>query len=221
MSKQAIIIGLGQFGMALCRALYGSGAEVIAVDLKPERVQAASRFVTQALCFDAADESALAALAPERRDLCVCAIGDEAREASILVTALLRQLGARHIIARCTDDLMERILRLIGAHTVVNPERAFGERLAPSLLHDNILDVMPLGDGLSITEIRVPPSMIGRSLIELELPRRFNVMVVALRRESDNKTRVLLPDPRSPLQAHDILVVVSSPDSVQYMTARI
>jgi trk system potassium uptake protein len=221
MSKQAIIIGLGQFGMALSRALCDAGAEVIAVDLKPERVQTASRFVTQALCFDASDEAALSGLAPERRDLCVCAIGDEAREAAILVTALLRQLGARHIIARCTDDLMERILRLVGAHTVVNPERAFGERLAPSLLHDNILDVMPIGDGLSITEVRVPPAMIGRSLVELELPRRFNVMVVALRREADGKSRVLLPDPRAPLHAHDLLVVVASPESVQYMTARI
>jgi trk system potassium uptake protein TrkA len=221
MAKQALVIGLGQFGMSLSRALSRAGCDVLAVDQAQDRVQTASAFVSQAICIDATDEPSLSRLAPERRDFCICAIGDEAREASIIVTALLRQMGARHIVARCTDDLMDRILRLVGAHAIVNPERAFGERLATRLIYDGILEEMPLGDGLIITELRIPPSMIGRTLIELELPRRFSVTVVALRREqAGTRPRVLLPDPRAPLLAGDILVVVSEPGAAQYMADR-
>ena len=92
--KQALIIGLGQFGTALARTLAKRGVEVIAVDSKYELVQAIADDVDEALCFDATDEQALAGVAPAQRDLCVSAIGPEARDASIIVTALLRQLGA-------------------------------------------------------------------------------------------------------------------------------
>ena len=100
MSKQALVVGLGQFGLALSRSLAAKGVEVLAVDRREETVRAAASFVTEAVCLDATDEISLARTLPERRDLCVCAIGDESRESSILVTALLRQLGAKRLVAR-------------------------------------------------------------------------------------------------------------------------
>ena len=127
-TKQALIIGLGQFGMALARTLSERGVDVLAVDLDRQQVQLASSFVAQAACFDARDEESLKRAGPERRDLCVCAMGNESRESSIIVTALLRQMGARRIVARAIDELTGRILAMVGAHQIVNPERAFGEQ---------------------------------------------------------------------------------------------
>lgn len=127
MKKQAIVIGLGQFGMSVARALSERGVDVLAVDIAEERVRVAAGFAAEAACFDAMDTDALARTSPERREVCICAIGDEAKEASIICTALLRQMGAPRVIARANDDLHERILKLVGAHQVVNPERAFGE----------------------------------------------------------------------------------------------
>src|SRR5690606_14151667 len=83
MSKQALVVGLGQFGLALSRALAAKGVEVLAVDRREETVRAAAAFVAEAVMLDATDEVALARTLPERRDLCVCAIGDESRESSI------------------------------------------------------------------------------------------------------------------------------------------
>ena len=101
-TKQALIIGLGQFGMALARTLSERGVDVLAVDLDRQQVQLASSFVAQAACFDARDEESLKRAGPERRDLCVCAMGNESRESSIIVTALLRQIH---------DVLIELLLR--------------------------------------------------------------------------------------------------------------
>jgi trk system potassium uptake protein TrkA len=219
MRKQSIVIGLGQFGMALARSLASRDVEVLAVDRREDRVKVAAGFAASAVCFDATDESALAQTSPGRRDVCVCAIGDEAREASIICTALLRQLGGRNVVARATDPLHERILELVGAHQVVNPERAFGERLATRLIHAGVLDEVPLGNDLVLTELRPSEPMVGRTLAELALPRRFEVTVVAVRRES---TRAVgAPLPNEPLGARDILIVVAPPGAVARLLERL
>ena len=158
------------------------------------------------------DEVALARTLPERRDLCVCAIGDESRESSIIVTALLRQLGAKRLVARATNALHERILRLIGAHEVVNPEAAFGERFANHLLHPLVVDEIQLGNDLVLTELRPPTSCVGRSLADLAFPRRFGLTVVAIRHGEDGT--VEMPDPKRALAADDLLVVVAKTGQV-------
>ena len=212
-TSQALIIGLGQFGMALARTLSELGVEVLAVDTRPALVQMAAGFATEAACFDASNEDSLARTDPKNRDLCVCAVGNEAREAAIIVTALMRQMGAPYIVARATDDLTERILRLVGAHEIVNPERAFGERLANRLLYRDIVEQLPLGNDLMITELHPPAAMVGRSLAQLRLLERFDVNTVALRTIGGGAT--IQPDLNRPLASEDILVLVSQPKAVR------
>jgi len=216
--KQALVIGLGQFGLAVARALSGRQAEVLAGDIDEERVRTASLFVTEAACFDATDEAALARTSPERRDVCICAIGDEAKEASILCTALLKQQGARRVIARSNDDLHARILTLVGADQVVNPEREFGERFANQILHVGIRGELPLGDGLLISEVAVPPSFVGPTLGELQLPRRFGVTVVAIRKRASGT--VVMPRADLAFEAGDVMVVVAGEQVVTRMLER-
>jgi len=217
MKKQALVIGLGQFGMSLARTLSERGVEVLAVDRSEARVQLASTFAAQAAAFEATDEESLARTEPERRDVCVVTIGLESREGAIIVTALLRQMGAKRVVARASDELMEKILYLVGAHEVVNPEKAFGERLASRLLYEGLLDQVRLGSDLLITEVRPPGSMVGRTLIELALPKRFDVTVVGMRRTVEGRGRLVMPNPTEPLRAEDILVVVSEEGKVQTM----
>jgi trk/ktr system potassium uptake protein len=220
MNKQVMVVGLGQFGMGLTRVLSDRGVEVLAVDRDPKRVRVASASVTEALCFDATDEEALARTAPDRRDVCVCAIGDEATEASIVCTALLKQMGAKLLVARVNSDLHERILRLVGADIVVNPERAFGERFANLIMYEGVMGELPLGGDLVVTELHLPKAFVGRNLVELQLPRRFRVTVVALRR-SEDPTSAVQPDPRQQLAAGDVLVVVAPADAVSEMLERL
>ncbi len=214
MNKQTMVIGLGQFGAALARSLVDRGVEVLAVDNDRDRVQYAAAFCAEAAQFDATDEQALARTAPPRWDLCVCAMGTESREAAIIVTALLRQMGAKRVVARATDEITARILSLVGAHEVVNPEEAFGERLAGRLVHTELLDQVPLGTDLVITEMRPLPAMRGKTLIELRLPNRFDITVVGTRRTVDGKATIVMPDPREAIKEDDILIVVAPPDAV-------
>ncbi len=212
MIQQILIIGLGQFGMSLARTLSQKGAEVLAVDPQKPLVQEASVFVTEALAMDATDEVELARLHPEKRDAVVCAIGDDSKEQSIICTALLRQMGAPFIVARANDKMHQRILHLVGAHKIVNPEQEFGMRFANRLLYRHVIADTAIGEDLNLTEIRIQPSMVGKNLIELALPRRFGILVAAIRRGSPD--RIIQPSPHEPLQAEDNLMIVCNETAI-------
>lgn len=218
MKRQALVIGLGQFGMALARSLADKGFEVLAIDINPEHVAQARDFA-ETLLFDATDAEALARTSPERRDVCICAIGDDDREASIICTALLRQLNAKRIIARANDDLHARILGLVGAHDVVNPERDFGERFAMRLLSDKVIGELHLGSGLVLAEIEVPNVFVGKSLVELRLPNRFQVTVVATK--PLNEANIHTPGPDTILVGGDVMLVVGSRAAVSKLIGAI
>ena len=127
MAEQILIIGLGQFGMSLAHTLSEKNVEVLAVDIKKHLVEEAATFVTEAIAMDATDEMELAKLEPAKRDSAVCAIGDDSKEASIICTAMLRQMGTPLVIARANDKMHRRILQLVGAHQIINPEQEFGK----------------------------------------------------------------------------------------------
>lgn len=212
MSQQIIVIGLGHFGMSLARTLTDKGSEVLAVDINKSLVQEASSFVAEAIVLDATDEVELAKLEPGKRDSAVCAIGDESKEASIICTALLRQMGAPLVIARANDKLHQRILTLVGAHQIINPEEEFGKRFANRIIYKNIIADSNLGTDLHLTEIVAQPNMIGKNLIELALPKKFGIIVVGIRRK--NQQKILTPTPSEPIQDGDNLIIVSSESAI-------
>jgi len=214
-AQQILIIGLGQFGMSLARTLAAKGVEVLAVDIDKNRIDEAIGFVAQAVVMNATNENELARLEPGKRDATVCAMGDDSKEAATICTALLRQMGSKLVIARANDKIHQRILYLVGAHQVINPEQEFGKRFAKRLIYKDIIADTLLGDDIHLTEIKVFPYMIGKNLIELSLPKRFGVNVGAIRQGSDGK--IVQPFPTVPLQEGDILIIVSSEDAISQL----
>ncbi len=207
MTKQALVIGLGRFGMSLARSLSERGVEVLAVDADPKRVEDAADVVAEAATFDATDEDELSRAQPGQRDLCVCAIGDESHEASILCTALLRQLGAPRIVARANSKLHGRILKMVGAHEIVNPLEDFGERFADKFVYSRLKGELTLGDDLVVAEVEARDDFVGKTLAELRMPAKLGVTVVATR--SEGVPGVRLPTAEQTVQAKDILLVVA------------
>ena len=111
----------------------------------------------------------------------VVAMGAHALESSILTTALLRQGGVSHIIARSTNDLHARVLRAVGAHEVVDPEAQMGQRLAEKLTHPNVIDELELGDAI-VAEVEVSTAMLNRSIAQLQIRNRYGATILAVRR---------------------------------------
>lgn len=218
--KQAIVIGLGRFGMSLARALTERGMEVLAADRNEDLVDAVKDEVEDAVVLDASDEDALRLMDPRRRDICVCAIGNESRDGSIVCTALLKQLGAPYVIARATDRIHERILTVVGADRVVNPEDAFGKALAGTIVYENLESQAKLGgnEDLVITEVKATRAMIGKNLKNLRLREKYQVNVVAIRSSDDAQAaRAGIPDPERTLREGDSLFIVGNPRATDRM----
>jgi trk system potassium uptake protein TrkA len=161
MAQQALVIGLGQFGISVAKSLTEKGVEVLAIDRNEELVDIASCLGIESIRLDATDELALMQTRPASRELAICAIGEESKESSIICTALLRQCGVARVVARSCNEIHSRILKLVGAHMVVNPEMEFGQRLSLRLVYSKVISDMPLSNDLNITEIQVPKHLTG------------------------------------------------------------
>ena len=217
MSRRFIVIGLGQFGMSVARGLSRRGMDVTAVDRSEDKVDQVASEVSRAIVADATDPKALEDLRVDAYQVAINAIGSDSLEGSILCSALLRQLGARMIIARATSKLHERILMSLGVDRVLEPETLMGERLAQQLASPGIVGQLDAGEGATMVEVEIPERWVGRTLIDLDLRRKFSVTVVALRRHGTDTKSVLVPSPRpdEPLERGEIALVLGNTQDVE------
>ena len=182
--KQYLVFGMGRFGSALCRALSEMGHEVLAVDASEEHIHAISPYVTQALQLDATDEEAVRSLGVRNFDAVVVSIGDSLQN-SIMVTLLCKELGARYLLAKATDELHAKVLTKMGADRVVFPERDMGLRVAKSLVSPRVVDLINLTGDYTIADITAPGSWVNRSIADIDIRKNHNVSVLLIHRGSE------------------------------------
>ncbi len=212
MQREYAVVGAGRFGKFVALGLVRQGHSVMVVDNDPMAIEALAGDVDAAIRADATDERAFRELRLDRFGCVIVGIGAESMQASILVTALLKQQGVPRIISRAISTLHGRVLRAVGADEVVNPEREMGERLAARLSQPNLVDQLPLDDDTLLAEIGCPEVWHGKTLVSLDVRKRFGVSVVALRRNDGVTTN---PEPSEALRSDDVLVVVGTKDAVR------
>jgi len=217
MAKQFAVIGLGVFGRNVALQLKLLGQEVLAIDMDEQLVNATAGEIETVVRADATDEGALRELHFDAVSCAVVAIGAESIEASILTTTLLRQIGVPQIVARSVNSLHARALRAVGAHVVVRPEEEMGARLARRLAQPNVLERIELGPDVELAEIESPTEFVDRSLVELEVRRKYAVSVVAVRRGD----RILANlDSSERMRSGDTLVIIGAPQAIAKLASR-
>jgi trk system potassium uptake protein TrkA len=218
MVGEFVVIGLGMFGRMVATSLAREGQAVLAIDNNEDEVARMAADLDAVVRADATDESALRELQLERMSCAVVAIGAESMEASILATALLRQIGVPRIVARSLSELHARVLRAVGAHEVVSPEVEMGQRLAYRLSHPNVLDRVELGANTELAELEVPAQYVGKTLVEIDVRRRFDITVVAIQRGGKIIANLRRDEK---LGAGEVLVVIGSSDAVARFAAKV
>jgi len=222
--KRIAVIGLGQFGFRVAVALAEMGAEVMAIDNDPRRIEQKKDRVDRAVTLDATDEEALVAHKIAEVDTVVIGIGEHSIEKSILATALVKKLNVGRVVARASSPLHAQILEMVGAQKVVNPEEQMALMVARSVLAPDVLEYIPFATGFALMELRVPPEFVGRSLADLALRQRFGVNVIAIKREhpivdvhgrATVKVTTEMPRPTDEILAGDILVTVGPEKGLQ------
>ena len=206
--KRIGIIGAGRFGMSLAESLANAGSEVLLIDRNRPAMQNASEFAV-ALQGDATQQHVLEEAGFAECDVVVVAIGSN-MEASIMATANCKELGVPNVVAKATSELHGKILRKIGADSVVYPDRDSAHRLARAIANHAVVDFLEVSEGYSIAEIDVPDGVRGLTLAEADLRKKSGVTILCIRRPDEDPKkprRVVIPQASDTLEPGDRLIV--------------
>ncbi len=212
MKKTVLVIGLGTFGTQIARTLSQGGANVLAIDLDEERVNWVSKYVAKAVRANAIDSKAMKSVGAYDAEIAIVALRRHF-DMSVLTTNLLRQAGIKQILVQVDSELEADAIQMVGATSVIFPERDMATRMAHKLLVPDLAEFIPLGADTSIIEIPCPASFVGKSLAELQVRKISDVTVIGVKSHEKVGGKIVVEvqvpiHPNKQLKASETLIVV-------------
>jgi len=204
--KTYAVFGLGRYGTAVARELVKNGVEVIAVDTDQRIVNDAAAFLPVCKCADVTDAEVISRLGIENIDTVIVCMASNL-EASVMAVTLCKEAGVKTIIAKCANEMHQKILLRVGADQVVFPETESGIRLAKNLLSSGFIDMISLSKDVSLIEIDMRDEWIGKNLIELNLRKKYGVNIVAVKKGEQVDVNI---NPEQVLDAETTLIIIAN-----------
>ena len=209
--KSILLIGLGRFGKHIAVKLHELNHEVMAIDKNEERVDEVLPYVTNAQIGDSMKEEFLRLLRVGNYDVCIVAIGNDF-QGSLETTSLLKELGAKKVVARAARDIQAKFLLRNGADEIVYPEKQLANWTAIRYTSDHIFDYIELDEEHAIFEIEVPMNWISKSIGEIDIRRRYNINIMAIKKKGKLEMAIS-PDTR--LEEDEALLVLGRHKDIQ------
>lgn len=209
--KSILVIGLGRFGRHICMKLNDLNHLIMAVDVNEERVNNIISYVTNAQIGDSTNSEFLLSLGVENFDACIVAIGDNFQN-SLETASLLKELGAKKVIARASTGVQEKFLLRNGADEVVYPEKQLAIWTAIRCSSDHILDYIELDERHSIFEIIIPELWQSKTIGELNIRQKYNINVLGIRQYGKWNMHIT---PETIMQANQSILVLGTQESIQ------
>lgn len=206
------VVGLGRFGQRLCLELVEGGVDVLAIDRIEAQVNSVRNTVQRAVIADGSDFEVISGLVSKEFDYAVVGIARNI-EASVLCTLNLKKLGIENVVARASSYEHGEILQALGVNQVVFPESESANELARRVLHPNLVEYIPLAEGYEIVEIDCPKEFAEKSLQEIDVRRKYQVVVVAIRSADSTRTDIM-PRPDKVLKKGEKLVVIGRTEDI-------
>jgi trk system potassium uptake protein TrkA len=200
------VIGLGHFGYHVARSLYDAGHEVVAIDMDPEKVQGIQDHASYAIVGDAASKEFLSGQGLAEMSAVVVSTGERSHLAT-LITLYLKELKVPRILVKAINEDHGRILGKVGATEVIFPEKDMAIKVARGLASPNILEFIPLGEEYSITEAAPPAYFVGKTLIDLDLRKKFKVTIIGIKDVLTDHF-IAVPPPTQVIKDSDLLVFI-------------
>ncbi|MFQ9614410.1 MAG: potassium channel family protein [Clostridium butyricum] len=189
--KSVLIIGIGRFGRHLARKFVELGNEVMIVDIEEEKMSEIVSIVTTAQIGDCTNVDVLKSLGVRNFDICFVCIGDNF-QASLEITSLLKELGAKHVVSKANREIHAKFLLRNGADDVVYPEKDIAEKAAIRYSADHVFDYIELTPEYSIAEIPPVSGWIGKTIAEISVRGKYQVSILAIKENGE-----ILPLPKA------------------------
>ncbi|MBQ7045214.1 MAG: TrkA family potassium uptake protein [Clostridia bacterium] len=209
-NKSYAVFGLGRYGTAVAKELANSGAEVLAIDNNQAIINDVADFLPICRCADITDPAVIEHLGISNIDTVIIAMANNL-EASVMATALCKEVGVKEVIAKCSNEMHKKILLKVGADKVVFPEFESGLRLAKNLLSSGFVDVIELSKNVSMVEIDVKKEWLNKTLIELNLRKKYGLNVIAIKNDQEVIVNI---NPETKLNEAMKLIVIANTDKL-------
>lgn len=217
MSKSVLVIGLGRFGIYITKKFSELGDEVMAIDIDEEKVHDIMPYVVDAKIANCRRPETLSSLGVSNFDLCFVCIGTNF-QSSLEITCLLKDMGAKKVISKASDEFHAKFLRRNGADEVVFPEKYSAEKLATKYSSNHILDYIEISDDVAIYEIPVVPSWVKKSIIELDIRKKFRINILAVKNGEQVRS---LPGADYVFNTNDHIIVLGEQEDVEKVIQKI
>lgn len=106
---------------------------------------------------------------------------------------MLKELGAKNVIARASRGVQEKFLLRNGADEVVYPEKQLAAWTAIRCTSEHILDYTELDADYSIFELEVPAEWNGKTVLQLEIRKKHGINILGVR-ENGKLNMNITPD---------------------------
>jgi len=184
-----IILGLGNFGASLAEKLTEMGNEVIGVDTNMSKIEMLKDKITHVVSLDSTDLTAVSNLPLKETDVVIVAIGED-KGANILATALMKQLNVKRLISRAVSPLQKMVLEAMGIKEIIHPEEETAERWSKKLNLHGVVYSFEVNRDYSIIENSVPKEYHGRTLEDVGLKRKYDIIVLTTLKITSEKNKL-------------------------------
>ena len=222
MKDKFAVIGLGLLGLEISKNLAKRGAEVVAIDSDPEKVESIKDDVAHAVMLDSTDIKALKAQNIHEVDAAIVAIGHNF-EVALLTAVMLQELGLKRIICRVSNKHQKIILQKVGVSDVFAPDEEVGKTVAEKLIHPDVKGHLALPDDYEIVELKIPKRAINKSIIELGIKEKYNLHLITIKRQFQEEINdvshqvehiIGMPKPDTTLLQSDVLILLGKTHDV-------
>ena len=203
-----LVIGLGTFGRSVTQTLYENGKMVLAIDQREDRVQKVidDEITSDAIILDVTDENSIRKVINDDFDTAFVCIGDNT-QSSVFVTVILKEMGIKTIICKAKNELQGKILKKIGATSVVYPEETMAKETALGVIRPNITEHFKFSEKYRVFEIKAPKDFVGKNLIELNLRNKYEMNIIGIK---DEKELNIMPLPNTIIRENNVLLVIAN-----------
>jgi len=203
-----LVIGLGTFGRSIAQTLYENGKMVLAIDQQEERVQKVidDEIASDAITLDVTDENSIKKVVNDDFNTAFVCIGKNT-QSSVFITVILKEIGIKTIICKAKNELQGKILKKIGATSVVYPEETMAKETALGVIRPNITEHFKFSEKYRMFEIKAPKDFVGKNLIELNLRNKYEMNIIGIKSKEELN---IMPLPNTAISESDILLVIAN-----------
>ena len=199
---------MDSFGRSIAQTLYENGKMVLAIDQQEERVQKVidDEIASDAITLDVTDENSIKKVVNDDFNTAFVCIGKNT-QSSVFITVILKEIGIKTIICKAKNELQGKILKKIGATSVVYPEETMAKETALGVIRPNITEHFKFSEKYRMFEIKAPKDFVGKNLIELNLRNKYEMNIIGIKSKEELN---IMPLPNTAISESDILLVIAN-----------